>query len=464
MLAMKHNRDQKAENDPRQLSLLAIDGVLEKGAYTNIILDQYLRKTKLLPSDRHLVTEIVNGTIRMLKHLDWVLNLFLTKPVDKQNPWLKNALRMSLYQMLFMERIPDYACVNSAVDMVRDRAGTKLAGVANGVMRNIARNRDEIKYPQPLDSIEYLAVYYSQPEWLAEKLLYEYGLEASRKILAYYNRRPALILRNNSLLGSREELLDILRKEGLVCEPSNRTPWGIVVSSSDKSLAEIDAYQKGRFYVQNEASMLVVSVLDPQEGEHIIDLGCGVGGKTSFIAEQMNNTGSVVAYDSYDHKLTLLESNCSRLGISVVRGHNQDILDMDEGNQQFTGVLLDAPCSGLGVLNRRADARWRKNPASIAELGLLQIRLLKKAAFLVAEGGRLVYSTCTINREENEEIVGEFLRTNPHFTLEGFDQNISYFPLDSRDKGQATTGMLTVLPGKYETDGMFYALMRRITS
>jgi len=458
---MKDKRDQKSEDDPRQLSLLAIDGVLEKGAYTNIILDQYLRKSKLLPGDRHLVTEIVNGTIRMLKHLDWVLNLFLHKSIDKQNPWLRNALRMSLYQMLFMERIPDYACVNSAVDLVRARAGKQLAGVANGVMRNIARKRAEIKYPEPLDSIEYLVVYYSQPEWLVEKLLHQHGLEASREMLAYYNRRPAMILRNNNLLGSRDELLDILRKEGLVCEPSPRTPWGIIVVSSDKSMTDIDAYQEGRFYVQNEASMLAVSVLDPQEGEHIIDLGCGVGGKTTFIAEQMKNTGSIDAYDNYDHKLALLKNNCRRLGISAVQGHNQDILHMDEGIGQFPGVLLDAPCSGLGVLNRRADLRWKKNTDNIAELKYLQSRLLEKAASMVAIGGRLVYSSCTISREENEENVGEFLRTNPDFVIEGFDRNISYFPLDSRDKEKAATGMLTVLPGKYETDGMFYALMRR---
>lgn len=448
--------------DPRELSLELVYNVLEKGAYTNIVLDQYLRKSTLLSDDRHLVTEIVNGTIRMLKHLDWVLNLFLQKPLEKQNPWLRNSLRISLYQMLFMDKIPDYAAVNCAVELSRKKAGSKLSGVANGVLRNISRSRDSIKYPEPVDSIEYLAVYYSQPEWLVQKCLQEYGIHASRNILAYFNQRPPLILRNNELSGSRDELIVALSQEGIHCQASHRTPWGLQVEAMEKSLQDITAFQEGRFYVQNEASMLAVSILKPQAGEHIIDLCCGVGGKTSFMAEQMNNMGMIDAYDIYDHKLALLVSNCTRLGISIVEGHNQDIMTISEGFQPAQGVLLDVPCSGLGVLNRRADSRWRKTPDSISDLLLLQCRLLQKAASMVAHGGRLVYCTCTINRAENDELVGQFIDNNPDFVLEGFAGDISFFPLDSQDKEKAAGGILTVLPGKYEkTDGMFYANMRR---
>ncbi len=455
------DRPSKVFKDPRELSLEIVYNIMEKGAYTNIELDQYLRKYPLLVDDRHLVTEIVNGTIRMLKHLDWVLNLFLQKPLEKQNPWLRNCLRISLYQILLMDKIPDYAAVNSAVELSRKKAGSKLSGVVNGVLRNIIRGRDSIKYPEPVDSKEYLAVYYSQPEWLVQKCLEEYGIHATREMFLYFNRRPALILRNNELLGSRDELIGTLSKEGIHCQASNKSPWGMQVEAMEKSLEEIAAFQTGRFYVQNEASMLAVSILKPQMGENIIDLCCGVGGKTSFMAEQMNNVGKIDAYDIYDHKLALLASNCNRLGITIVEGHKQDILGINEGLNQAQGVLLDAPCSGLGVLNRRADSRWRKTPDSISDLLLLQSRLLQKAAAMVLPGGRLVYSTCTLNREENEELVRQFISINPDFIMEGFDGDISFFPLDARDKETAVGGMLTVLPGKYETDGMFYAKMRR---
>jgi 16S rRNA (cytosine967-C5)-methyltransferase len=464
MATRSADRPSKVFKDPRELSLEIVYNVMEKGAYTNIMLDQYLKKFPLLSDDRHLVTEIVNGTIRMLKHLDWVLNLFLQKPLEKLNPWLRNSLRISLYQMLFMDKIPDYACVNSGVELSRKKAGSKLSGVVNGVLRNIIRGRDSIKYPEPVDSKEYLAVYYSQPEWLVEKCLEEYGIDATRDMLLYFNRRPALMLRNNELLGSRAELIDTLRQEEIHFQASDKTPWGMHVETMGKSLEEIVAFQAGRFYVQNEASMLAVSILKPQAGENIIDLCCGVGGKTTFMAEQMNNVGKIDAYDIYEHKLALLLNNCTRLGITIVEGHKQDILGFDEGLKQAEGVLLDAPCSGLGVLNRRADSRWRKNLDSISELSLLQCNLLQKAASMVLPGGRLIYSTCTINQEENDDVVKQFISNNTDFILEGFVQDISFFPLDSKDKEMAAGGMLTLLPGKYETDGMFYAKMRRKTS
>ena len=461
---MQKYKNQKRENDPRQISLLVVYGVFEKGAYTNILLDRYLRKSDLAPDDRHLVTEIVNGTVRMLKHLDWVLNLFLRKPIDKQNPWLRNILRISLYQMMFMEKIPDYASINSAVELTRNKVGPGLGAVVNGVLRNIARNRDSIIYPEPEDIGLYLSVYYSQPEWLIEKWRLAYDPQIVQDMLEYFNQRPRVFLRNNQLSGTREELIEDLTREGICCLASFRSPWGLLIESMQESLQDSKAYQQGRFYVQNEASMLTVSILNPQAGERIIDLCCGVGGKTSFIAELMNNSGHIDAYDIHKHKIDLLTSNCARLGISIVKGHRQDILSLPEGQPWADGVLLDAPCSGLGVLNRRADSRWRKTPDDISELQELQSRMLDKAGQLVRPGGRLVYSTCTINRAENEAIVGGFLQLNPNFVLEGFAPEISYFPLDGFDTETAGQGMLTVLPGKYQTDGMFYARMRRLES
>lgn len=455
-----HNNDVD-QGDPRQIALLVVHQVLQKGAYANIALDQYLRKAKLMPDDRHMVTEIVNGTIRMLKHLDWVLNLFLSRPVEAQNPWLRDVLRLSLYQMLFMDHIPDYASVNSAVKLIRHKSGSKLAGVANGVLRNIARNRDSLPYPDPNDRIKYLSILYSQPEWLVEMLLGVYEIAEVQKMLTYLNLRPGLVLRNNTLAGSREELIAALNRDGVKGTASPRTPWAVLVEGLDKPLEQLDAYQQGRFYVQNEASMLAVSILKPEQEQKLLDLCCGAGGKTSFMAELMNDQGIIDAYDLYEHKIRLLQSNCSRLRISIVNGHYGDILALRNDSIHAHGVLLDAPCSGLGVLNRRADSRWRKTRADIDNLAEIQLGLLEKAGQMVTSGGALVYSTCTVSCRENEGMIQKYLEKNPVFVLEGFAGDIEFFPLDEADRNRADKGMLTIIPGKYGTDGMFYARMRR---
>ncbi|MDD4801612.1 MAG: 16S rRNA (cytosine(967)-C(5))-methyltransferase RsmB [Syntrophomonas sp.] len=451
-------------SDPRELALEIVFNVLEKGAYSNIALDQYLKKSTLIAENRHMVTEIVNGTIRMKKHLDWVLDLFLRQPLDKQNPWLRNSLRIGLYQMFFMEKIPDYAAVDGAVNLCRQKTGAKLAGVANGVLRNISRSRATIKYPQPPDGVNYLAAYYSQPEWLVERLIKDYGIQDARITLQYFNERPSLVLRNNDLLGNRDDLISSLKQEEIYCQISPNTPWGLQVEAMGKSVEDILAFKAGRFYIQNEGSMLAVAILKPEAGETIADLCCGVGGKATFMAEQMNNRGIIDAYDIYSHKLALLANNCARLGITIIKGHKQDIVEFEGEMKPAQGVLLDAPCSGLGVLNRRADSRWRINPEILSELPVLQGKLLQKAAEMVMAGGRLVYSTCTINNAENEMIAEQFVANNPDFVFEGFKSDLSFFPLDSQDKSYADRGMLTIMPGKYNTDGMFYAKLRRKSS
>lgn len=457
---MKSGRTIKQADDARLLALLVVCQVTEKGAYTNLILDKQLRIANLSPKDRHLVTELVNGTIRMLKHLDWVLNLFMSRPITTQNPWLRNILRISLYQILFMDSIPDYAIINSAVEMTRMKAGPGLAGLANGVLRNIARQQGDLSYPAQDNLVDYYSVYYSQPEWLVAKLLADYGEEQTRAILEYYNRRPLLVLRANTLKASQEELGLALASEGIKTRTSTFTPYGVVVESMDQSLAESKAYQGGLFYVQNEASMLAVSILDPQPGEYVIDLCCGVGGKATFAAQMMNNQGFIDAFDIHKHKIDLLQSNCGRLGMSIVSGHQQDILTLT-GHSGADRVILDAPCSGLGVLNRRADARWRKTPEDLTGLQALQLQMLTKAGQLVKPDGNLVYCTCTINRGENEDIILAFLNEHPDYKLEGFRDEILGCPLDDQDVSNARGGMLTIIPGKYQTDGMFYAKVRR---
>lgn len=457
---MQRQQGKSGISDAREMALNIVYEVTEKGAYANLSLDKALRVCQLSQNDKKLVTEIVNGSIRMIKHLDWVLNLFLQKPVEKQNPWLRNILRISTYQLIFMQRIPDYAAVNSAVELSRKKASKALSGVSNGVLRNIIRNRERLDYPQN-SQLKYLSVYYSQPEWLTQKWLDEFGPVHTETMFAYLNQRGKLTLRNNNLLGSSVQLLQDLAQEGVEANSSPIIPGAIRVASMDKSIDALSCYQQGRFYIQSEAAMLAATILDPQPGEQVMDLCCGLGGKTSHFAEQMENRGKIDAIDLYAHKIALLEKNCQRLGITIVQALAQDILTMEEQRPIWDRVFLDAPCSGLGVLNRRADSRWRKNPEEIIALCKLQSALLAKSAALVKPGGVLVYSTCTINRQENEVIVNDFLSANHDFEAESLADLVAFFPLDEGDLIDARQGFLTLLPGKYDTDGMFYARLRR---
>ena len=455
--AAKHTATGKISK-AREEAVRLVYEVTEQGAYANLALMETLRHSKLNAADRSLLTNLVNGTIRMLKHLDWVLNLFLKQDINKQNPWLRSILRVSACQIIFMERIPDFACVNDAVEMSRKRCNANLARVTNGVLRNLIRNIDNIKYP-PRDSSEYLAVYYSHPQELVDKLLTLFGAEQCENIL-HYNNQPARVdFRVNTLKTSRDELILELQQNGVKCYASPFVPCSVRIESMSGPLEELPAYREGRFYVQNEAAMLAAIILDPLPGEKVLDLCCGVGGKTTHMAEKMHNQGLIKACDSYPGKIDILKSNCTRLGIRIVNAMARDIMLLQE-NQEAGRVMLDAPCSGSGVLNRRSDARWNKDIEAIKQLTGLQLQFLEKAGSLVGDGGYLLYSTCSVLPAENEEIIQAFIANNP-FALVGFDQKLNLFPLDSKDKENAGQGMLTLIPGKYETDGMFFALMRK---
>lgn len=443
----------------REEAVKLVYEVTEQGAYANLALMKTLRYSELNATDRSLLTNLVNGTIRMLKHLDWVLNLFLKQDISKQNPWLRSILRVSAFQIIFMDRIPHFACVNDAVELSRKRCNANLARVTNGILRNLIRHNEDIKYP-PSGSPQYLAVYYSHPQQLVDNLLNIYGAKQCEKILTYNNQPARVDFRVNTLKTNREELIRELQKDGVKCYPSPFVPTSIRIEAMESSLEDLPAYKKGRFYVQNEAAMLASIILDPLPGEKVLDLCCGVGGKTTHMAENMKNQGLIKAYDSYAKKVDILKSNCTRLGIKIVDANTKDIMLLEEAGPAQR-VMLDAPCSGSGVLNRRSDARWNKDIAAIKQLNTLQLQFLQKAGSLVGDGGYLLYSTCSILPEENLDIIQAFIAHNP-FELVGFDQKLSFFPLDSRDKKDARQGMLTLLPGKYDTDGMFFALMKKV--
>lgn len=463
------NKDQKDKDthhqtqgiEARECALMVIHQVFEQEAYTSIALDRSLKASHLSMQDRTLVTEIVNGTIRMSKHLDWVLNLFLKKPVQKINPWVRDILRLSLYQLLFLDKIPAHAAVNSAVILTRKKVGKTMAGLVNGVLRNYLRNKDKIEYPDPADSVLYLSVYYSQPEWIVEMLIKQFGLRQCQSVLEYFNEAPHVTLRTNVLKMERNALLEALKTDHIEALPGRNLPWSIDLNAIHMDIESLPLYKQGCFYIQNEAAMLAASILDPQPEERILDLCSGLGGKATHFAEYMHDKGHVYAFELYEHKINLIQHNCKRLGINSVKSSQGDILDMDLPGS-FDRVFLDAPCSGLGVLNRRADSRWRKQTADIVQLSQLQYTMLQKAGQSVRRGGILVYCTCTVCPSENEEVIQKFMKNEADFVLDDISSALSFLPLDQSDLNLAQSGMLTIVPGKYATDGMFYAKLRRL--
>ncbi len=443
----------------RELAAVLVCEIMENGAYANLLLEKQLRIISVSPADRRMLTEIVNGSVRMVKHLDWVLNLFLKADISSQNRWLRNVLRISAYQVMFMERVPDYAAVNEAVAIMRKKTGPGLARVVNGVLRNLLRQLGQLSYPQ--DETEKISVYYSHPRWLVELLLEIYGRLESERIMAFDNHAPALVIRCNTLKNNPAGLLEEMENEGVLARISPCVPYALRIESLNSPLHDTKSFKEGAFYIQNEASMLAAAILSPEPGQRVYDLCCGVGGKSTHMAEFMNNHGQIAAFDLYSAKLKLLEQNCERLGISIVKGFEYDLTRTLEQFPAGQRVLLDAPCSGLGVLARRADSRWKKSPEMLQNLAGLQRSILENASGLVESGGCLLYSTCTINPAENQEVVQDFLQRHRQFELMGFADRIDFWKLKPEDKKAAERGMLCLLPGTYDTDGMFYALMRR---
>ncbi len=449
----------KAVNNYRETGLRIIYQVLEEGAYANIELNKSLRANTYSINERRTITELVNGTVRMVMHLDEVLNLFLKSPINRQNPWLRSILRLSAYQLLFMHKSAAYASVSEAVELGKKFCNHDLSRVINGVLRNIVRRKDSIELPQGNDSE--LSTYYSHPLWIIALLRKNYPKEIVEEILKFNNKAQLLCLRNNCLKCSREELIELLNAENIVAIPMPIHGQALQVLELATSIADSECFKQGLFYVQDPASILCASILDPKPGEVIYDLCCGVGGKTTHMAELMQNQGIIYAFDLYEQKIDLLSKNCARLGITNVKAYCQDLRHGLENIELGNKVLLDAPCSGLGVLSRRADSRWRISEERIADLISVQKQLLMKAAACLLPDGKLLYSTCTLNSSENEELITAFINDNREFCLEDFSHLL---PAELRNHCQSlgsTPGMMQIYPGQFGTNGMFFALLRR---
>jgi 16S rRNA (cytosine967-C5)-methyltransferase len=416
-----------------------------------------LQKHPLERADTGLVTEIVYGTIQHLNTIDYYLNRFVTKGVLKLEPWVRSLLRLSLYQVVYLERIPAHAIVNEAVNLAKKKGHQGISGMVNGVMRNVIRQKEHLIIPSDLPVIDRLALQFSHPHWMISRWINQFGEQTTELICQANNRPPKTSARVNLMKHSQVEMLAILQQEGMEAKPSKLAPSGIVIDHGG-NLAFTRWFTEGSITVQDESSMLVAEAVDPQPGMRVLDCCAAPGGKTTHLAEKMQDTGIVVACDIHEHKIGLIREQADRLQLQSIQTVFSDAVDLIKyyADESFDCILLDAPCSGLGVIRRKPDLKWSKQEHEIAAICILQSKLLNAIHGLLKPGGILVYSTCTMEFTENQGMVTQFLQQNPLFTLEAFPN-----PMFLAEHSDASTGMLQILPHHYDSDGFFIARMRK---
>ena len=435
------------KNPGRALALKALIAIEEEGAYANRILNSLFAQGRPEEREKGLATELVFGTLRQQNCLDYLLQQLLTKDLSALPTAVRGILRLSLYQLCFTSH-PAYAVVNEAVNLTKESKYRGLANLVNGVLRGYLRRKGTLTLPAfEEDPIGHLTIAHSHPRWLVERWVRRWGKETVHRLVEANNTPAPLSIRTNTLLVSGEQLLAFLTGAGIEAEPVPTIPEALRLKSG-RDITRTPWWHAGYFYIQDEASMLVSRLLDPRPGEVIADLCAAPGGKTTHLAQLMKNTGRIYALDQYSHKTNLIAENARRLQIKIIETVTTDARDW-RPDRSLDGVLLDAPCTGTGVLRRRPDIRWRRQPSNLKEMVALQETLLRHAASLLKPEGRLVYSTCSVELEENEGQIRSFLATHPEFRVELPDNFAPFF------KGLRSAEGFLILPRHEEPDGFF---------
>ncbi len=426
----------------REAAYLSLERCDKTDKFSNLELDSAIKKYGYTGSDRAFFTTLVYGVIERRITLDYVIGVYSSKPIEKIEPKLMNILRLGAYQILFLDRTPDSAAVNESVELAKYHTHKGTASFVNAVLRNISRGKGSIPMPKE-GSDQYLSVKYSLPEWLISMWRDNYGIEKTEKLLSGMNRAPFLTLRVNTLKTTRDELINTLKNDGIDCLPSEKCDSAVILNSN-VAISELSALRDGLCFVQDEASQLCVKAVGAKAGETVIDTCSCPGGKSFGIALEMKNEGKLISLDLHESKLSLVYNGAEKLGINILSTsvHN-GTKPKDELIGTADRVLCDVPCSGLGVIAKKPDLR-HKSPDDISRLPEIQYKILCNGASYLKNGGTLVYSTCTLNKAENEEIAERFLNEHPEFSPCG----------DGMYEGKP---MMTFFPDEHGTDGFFVA-------
>ncbi|MCG3085321.1 16S rRNA (cytosine(967)-C(5))-methyltransferase RsmB [Anoxybacillus sp. LAT_35] len=437
----------------RNVALDVLIDIEKKRAYSNLSLHHVIETNELSAQDVALLTELVYGTIQRRDTLDYYLQPFIKGKIE---PWVRLLLRMSLYQMVYLDRIPDRAVLFEAVEIAKRRGHRGIASLVNGILRSVQRqglrSLDNIK-----DESERLAIATSHPVWLVRRWIEQFGFDETKRMCEANNFPPEQTARVNVMRATVEEVIDRLKEEGIEAIPSSIVPIGIKITKGNA--AKTSVFREGLITIQDESSMLVAYALSPNETDVVLDCCAAPGGKTTHIAERMNNRGRVVALDIHDHKVKLIEQQAKRLGLSNIEAKQ---LDSRQAHTQFATetfdrILVDAPCSGLGVIRRKPEIKYAKNEKDITQLTNVQLNILRAVAPLLKRGGTLVYSTCTVDREENEQVIAQFLAEHPEYDR---DETLAS-RLPSSVASYVDRGMLQLLPHHVYSDGFFIATLKK---
>lgn len=446
------------QDKARTLALRILNDIQKNNAYSNISLDRNIEQEKHLSDiDRAFATEIVYGCVKNFILLDHLIQAYSSVKFTKISAEVLNILRMGFYQILFMNKVPASAAVNESVKLAGKFANKGAQGFVNAILRSFLRSGRQLHMPDKKNEpVKYLSIKYSFPEWLVKRWIDLFGERFSEELMKSSNDIAMTCIRINRLKTDKQALkqefqnLGIGVSEGLYAEEA-------LYLSHTSSISRLEPFKRGLFQVQDESSMLAVKVLDPKPGEIVADVCAAPGGKTTFIAELMVNSGKVFAYDIYEHKINLIKNAAQRLGINII---DTMLRDAREKNNSIKAdkVLVDAPCSGLGIIRKKPDLKYAKNEQHIKELSNIQKQILEASADIVKTGGCLVYSTCTVEPAENDEVAHWFLEKHTGFEKE----DISLFVPDKLKSSINKNGFLQLYPNIHGTDGFFIARFKKI--
>ncbi|MFB6276717.1 MAG: 16S rRNA (cytosine(967)-C(5))-methyltransferase [Halothece sp.] len=443
--------------NPRQVAFNALHDVLLKDAYAEVALDRAFAKQSLSSQNHRFVSELVYGIVRRQRTLDALIDQFASKPASKQPPKLRLILQLGFYQLRYLTQVPSSAAVDTSVDLAKSNGLGKLAGVVNGILRQYIRQTetgdDPLKLPQ--DPIQRLGVFHSFPDWIVQLWCDEFGAETASQLAPWFNQAPHIDLRINPLLTTREAVETALQEADIAYTVVPWIPWGIRLASGGGNIQQLPGFQKGWWTVQDFSAQLVSYLLNPQPGETIIDACAAPGGKTTHIAELMEDQGTIWACDRATNRLKKVTSNAQRLQLQSIQTCVGDARELSQFEATADRVLIDAPCSGLGTLHRRADLRWRQTPQNLVELAELQQDILSCAAKWVKPGGTMVYATCTINPLENEDVIQKFLTNYPQWEIEPPPETFPALSFVSDE------GWLKLIPTEHDSDGFFMVQLKR---
>lgn len=437
----------------RELCAFSLLDILNNNSYNNLALKKLFKEnSNLLNEEKAFITEVVNGTLRNIIFIDFVINSFSKTNTKKIKPLILSILRTSTYQIFFMEKIPDSAVCNEAVKITKNKGFQGLSGFVNGVLRNISRNKNNISLPcEKTDPLNFLSIKYSYPTWIINLWLEQFSFDEVKQMCFSNSLPPKISICINTNKITKENLKISLKNDGINFEDGVLSKNSLYIFKT-KDISNCNSFKNGYFHIMDESSMKSVEILDPKPNKTLIDICSAPGGKSFYSAYLMQNLGTIFSNDIHPHKIQIIESQKARLGINII---NSSVSDACVFNHKYENIadylILDVPCSGLGILRKKPDIKYNKSLTDIDQLVEIQRKILSTCYKYVKKGGIIIYSTCTISKKENIDNVNWFIK-NFDFQLVPFNFN-----------NNLTNGYIQITPNMFETDGFFIAKLKRIS-